>query len=112
MYGNWGGANWSGGASGPNIPQNPRPPIDSLDACFMAHDYCYASMGSCSSKDARQTREKACDLALLQCLTNLPSNTSDWSMPAQNPVYDRNQHSPTADWWRSEAQSWFQRKWR
>ncbi|WP_417069869.1 RHS repeat-associated core domain-containing protein [Niveibacterium terrae] len=43
-YGNWCGRNWSGGQSGPNIPSKPAGPVDGLDACCMAHDYCYAKL--------------------------------------------------------------------
>lgn len=71
MYGNWGGANWSGGASGSNIPLFPKKPKDSLDACYMAHDYCYAGaqQGRGSSQMCTKVPKTvpACDAELAKC---------------------------------------------
>lgn len=78
MYGNWGGGSWSGGKSGPKIPATPAPPIDSLDACYMQHDYCYASAQSTTSCSANTI--SSCDTQLSQCLVkvNYSSINSSW----------------------------------
>ena len=110
MYGNWGGANWSGGSSGSRIPKNPLSPKDSLDECFMRHDYCYQmneDNGQCNVGGLNKDVEKACDLALLQCMRNLPSNTNDWESPPTNLVYGQNQNSPGADNFRRNADNYF-----
>ena len=115
MYGNWGGSKWSGGKSSPRIPANPLAPTDSLDACFMTHDGCYQNnedSGQCFANGPSKKAEKSCDMALLQCMANLPSNTNDWSIPPKNLVYGNNQHSPTADNFRSQANTYFRWKWR
>jgi hypothetical protein len=115
MYGNWGGSNWSGGKSGSRIPNNPLPPTDSLDACFMMHDYCYQKNeenGQCSLNGPSKKVENSCDMALQQCMANLPSNTKDWPMAPKNPVYGDNQHSPTTDDFRNKADFYFRWKWK
>ena len=82
MYGNWGGANWSGGKSGSNIPANPAPPINAYDACDMQHDYCYAAAqssqnsNSCSASPAPTIAD--CDVQLAHCTLAVPSGTGGW----------------------------------
>ena len=105
MYGNWGGGNYSGGRSGAVIPENPAPSADSLDECFVYHDYCY-DKNDCSLNDSDKNVEKICDMALLQCMERLPENTNDWSHPP------RGSHDTTADNFRSKAMWLFKWKWR
>jgi RHS repeat-associated protein len=76
MYGCWGGSNWSGCSSGPDIPANPQQPVDALDSCYKQHDYCYASTQSTDSTNScpanQSTSSKptisSCDAQLTQCL--------------------------------------------
>ncbi|MDD4930274.1 MAG: hypothetical protein PHP85_13490 [Gallionella sp.] len=77
MYGCWGGSNWSGCISAPEIPANPTQPVDALDACYKQHDYCYvqaqsapADSSSCSN-DQKDGNPKptisSCDTQLAEC---------------------------------------------
>ena len=85
MYECWGGSNWSGCASGPDIPANPQPPKDALDACYAQHDYCYAaaqSTGESSSCSANQSGSPKpsvsnCDAQLAQCLVKVDYSKID-----------------------------------
>jgi RHS repeat-associated protein len=80
MYGNWGGANWSGGQSGSTIPANPAPPTNAYDACYMQHDYCYAqsssSQGQSCSSNTPSIRD--CDVQLAKCTMSVASGTGGW----------------------------------
>jgi hypothetical protein len=71
-YGNYGGANWTGGRSGEELP------VDSMDECFEAHDHCYEGKfdGNCPSS------REVCDQNLVVCLSNLPANPADWPKPS------------------------------
>ncbi|HKA42681.1 MAG TPA: RHS repeat-associated core domain-containing protein, partial [Burkholderiales bacterium] len=83
-YGNWCGQNWSGGRQGPIIPQNPAGPIDSLDECCMAHDYCYATFkcDSCPSGSRAKEGKKECDKVLVSCLSELKGKPPQaWPKP-------------------------------
>jgi RHS repeat-associated protein len=79
MYGSWGGANWSGGKSGPIIPGNPAPPKDAIDACAMQHDYCYAAAQNSKLQCTASTPPPIsdCDTQLSQCLTKVNYNSID-----------------------------------
>lgn len=126
MYGNWGGRNWAGGHSGTDIPGNPLPPVDSLDRCFMMHDYCYQAKekrwedreSSCStdSGTSEEGEERICDLVLSQCMNNLPSNTRDWPEPPVgspiNPLTGEDFHNSTASHFLDMANMFFSHKWR
>jgi RHS repeat-associated protein len=68
MYGNWGGANWSGGKNSSTIPLNPAGPKDSLDACFVQHDYCYAKRERKVCTAENVPSEKHCDTQLVSCM--------------------------------------------
>jgi len=72
-YGNWCGKNWSGGRQGRIIPQNPAGPIDSVDECCMAHDYCYAAVESCKTcpQEDDSPQKLSCDRILVGCLDKL-----------------------------------------
>lgn len=83
MYGNWGGANYSGGQSGSTVPENPTPPKDTLDACYKQHDYCYAATASksgdsqsasCSTKPTIQD----CDRQLAKCTLHVNYKSIGW----------------------------------
>jgi RHS repeat-associated protein len=84
-YGNWCGKNWSGGQAGRLIPQNPAGPIDSVDECCMAHDYCWAKYecDSCSLRAAKAKEGKAqCDRVLVNCLDALKGKPpQNWPKP-------------------------------
>jgi RHS repeat-associated protein len=83
-YGNWCGKNWSGGHQGPTIPQNPAGPIDSVDACCMAHDYCWAKLecGQCGSTADKTTGKRDCDRVLVSCLDALKGKApQNWPKP-------------------------------
>jgi RHS repeat-associated protein len=78
-YGNWGGPGWSGGQRG---GIGPLPPVDSMDKCFKAHDFCYGELDC--SKDSASVR-RSCDKELVRCLTQLPSDPLSWPGPAPDP---------------------------
>jgi RHS repeat-associated protein len=88
-WGNWCGGGWSGGYETKIILPNSKPPVDSLDACCMVHDYCYAerernkkqNLGKCD-----QSLKDACDKQMMDCVNSLPANTKDWPMPASKNV--------------------------
>ncbi|MFZ3017853.1 MAG: RHS repeat-associated core domain-containing protein [Gallionella sp.] len=85
MYECWGGSNWSGCASGPDIPANPQPPKDALDACYAQHDYCYAAAqstgesNSCSVNQSGSPKPSvsSCDAQLAQCLVKVDYSKID-----------------------------------
>lgn len=80
--GNWGGKNWSGGQN-PNQhggKDGTKPPLDSGDECYMAHDKCYESEAASSPK-TKATAVRQCDLQLVSCLINLPSDSKKWPRP-------------------------------
>ena len=84
QYGNWCGKNWSGGHKGPTIPQNPAGPIDSVDACCMAHDYCWAKFEceGCGSNVDRKAGKQDCDRTLVSCLDALKGKApQNWPKP-------------------------------
>ncbi|RRQ21111.1 hypothetical protein D6C00_03475 [Thiohalobacter thiocyanaticus] len=116
MYGNWGGRNWAGGQSGNNIPNDPLPPVDSLDECFMYHDYCYEQKENTCKPDSPLDNkiERICDEALLRCMRNLPSNTTEWPKPPQNsppnPLTGMPGHNSSADDFREKADMFFRHK--
>ena len=81
---NWCGKNWSGGRQGPIIPQNPAAPIDSVDECCMAHDYCYAKYecDTCPSGSRGKDGKKECDQVLVSCLDALKNQPpQNWPKP-------------------------------
>lgn len=83
-YGNWCGKNWSGGHKGPTIPQNPGAPIDSVDACCMEHDYCWAKFECerCVSSTDKRAGKQECDRDLLSCLDALKGKPpQNWPKP-------------------------------
>jgi uncharacterized protein RhaS with RHS repeats len=83
-YGNWCGRNWSGGKHGPQIPSNPGGPIDSLDGCCMAHDYCYSTFECtlCGSSSERKRGKNECDKVLVSCLDALKGKPpQNWPKP-------------------------------
>jgi RHS repeat-associated protein len=87
-WGNWCGKNWSGGKAGPVIPKNPAGPVDSVDACCMTHDYCYAKFEcydkGCQVPDDAKEGKKICDREFVACLDKLIGKApSTWPMPPQ-----------------------------
>ncbi len=72
-YGNWCGKNYSGGKAGPRIPANPAAPVDSLDECCMAHDYCYQNYELCveCGRKVVEVYKVRCDETLHECLDKL-----------------------------------------
>ena len=83
-YGNWCGKNWSGGHSGPIIPQNPVGPMDSVDECCMTHDHCYATYEceTCGASIRAKEGKKACDLEMVRCLDALKGKAPQtWPKP-------------------------------
>ena len=83
-YGNWCGKNWSGGQKGPIIPQNPAGPIDSVDACCMAHDFCWAKFecDRCGSNAEKKAAKHECDRILVDCLDELKGQApQNWPKP-------------------------------
>ena len=87
QYGNWCGKNWSGGKSGPIIPSNPEGPVDSLDKCCMALDYCYAKLEdkACPLSKAEKAKAfKECDTTLAMCSRALSNNGVGWPSPPKN----------------------------
>ena len=81
--GNWGGKCWSGGAySCEGHPDGNAQPTDSADACYMAHDKCYESP-TCNTpnKVENEKTTRACDLALVECLSKLPDDSRKWPNP-------------------------------
>jgi RHS repeat-associated protein len=79
-YGNWGGPSWSGGMAGGQV--GPNPPVDSMDACFKAHDFCY---GEIACRKDRSAARRSCDRELVRCLTQLPTDPSTWPDPPPDP---------------------------
>jgi RHS repeat-associated protein len=78
MYGCWGGANWSGCSSGPNIPNNPSSPKDPYDACYQQHDYCYAAAQQAAQSNAcspNQPTISSCDAQLAHCTLAVAKGT-------------------------------------
>jgi len=89
-YGNWCGKSWSGGRQGRIIPQNPAGPIDSVDECCMAHDYCYAAVEGCKtcSQQDDSPQKLSCDRTLVSCLSSLSGKAPQaWPRP---PSLDQN----------------------
>jgi RHS repeat-associated protein len=83
-YGNWCGKNWSGGKAGRSIPQNPAGPIDSVDECCMAHDYCWAKYecDSCPLRAEATDGKAQCDRILVNCLDALKGKPpQNWPKP-------------------------------
>ena len=81
IYGNWTGSNWSGGKNGPIIPANPAGPVDTVDACAMQHDYCYATTQASKSQctASRPHTISDCDAQLARCtLSTDPSKLGFW----------------------------------
>ena len=80
LYGCWGGANWSGCKSGPDIPEKPYPPTDAYDACYKQHDYCYAAAQNASqSCSINQPTISDCDTQLARCnLAIDPKSIKSW----------------------------------
>ena len=106
-WGNWCGGGWSGGFKTTVILQDSKPPIDSLDACCMVHDYCYAERekkskgpGGCD-KACDTIAKDECDKAMVDCVKRLPANTKDWPMPSTKLIYGKPMHNMEADEFRS-----------
>ena len=91
-YGNWGGADWSGGPTGNENP------VDSMDECFRGHDSCYEN--SNSANNCKDTDRKKCDQELVCCLYKLPKSPLNWTRRPKDPIY--------ADFYRSWAIGYFQ----
>jgi RHS repeat-associated protein len=83
-YGNWCGPLWSGGMAGGEVGASP--PVDSMDACFKAHDFCYGEIECNKNGDLAQ---KKCDRALVRCLSQLPEDPHSWPEPAPYPTWAR-----------------------
>ncbi|WP_211357694.1 RHS repeat-associated core domain-containing protein [Denitratisoma oestradiolicum] len=86
-YGNWCGRNWSGGKSGPIISSTPDGPVDSLDACCMAHDYCFAEVEDESCPLSKRKKKEAleqCNATLARCSRALSNNGRGWPSPPSN----------------------------
>ncbi|MBI2313087.1 MAG: hypothetical protein HYU77_11360, partial [Betaproteobacteria bacterium] len=87
-YGNWCGKKWSGGQAGRLIPKNPAAPIDSLDACCMDHDYCYAKYecdNECMPDKEKKTGKAKCDETLVDCLDKLKGKApQNWPQPPKS----------------------------
>ncbi len=86
-YGNWCGKNWSGGQSGSIISTNPKGPVDSLDSCCMAHDYCYAKIEDKDCPLSKAEKKKAfdaCDATVGQCSRALSNNGTGWPSSPSN----------------------------
>jgi RHS repeat-associated protein len=102
-YGNWCGKNWSGGCKGSIIPQSPEMPIDSVDDCCMAHDYCFAKYecSNCMSTQEMKVGKETCNQTLVSCLDKLKGmHPRDWPHPP--PVRretDAYFFSQKAKWW-------------
>ena len=82
--GNWCGGNWSGGWA-PSIhdgQSGPRPPVDGLDDCCMAHDKCW---DACDRLPPGAPREACviggCDKAFVKCLVDLGDDCTVWQRP-------------------------------
>ena len=78
--GNWGGKNWSGGRSPTDPPAPDKPPTDSGDECYMAHDKCYGACPECPEKAHKKCKE-TCDEQLKACLKKLPKDPKKWPHP-------------------------------
>jgi RHS repeat-associated protein len=83
-YGNWCGPLWSGGMAGGEVGASP--PVDSMDACFKAHDFCYGEIECNKNGDLAQEK---CDRALVRCLSQLPEDPHSWPEPAPYPTWAR-----------------------
>jgi RHS repeat-associated protein len=101
-YGNWCGRNWSGGHEGPIIPLDPLGPIDSVDNCCVAHDYCYAKYecDQCMSSSAKAEGKKGCDKVLVDCLDKLRGKPpTSWPMPPSGTGDKAYFFCQKAKWW-------------
>lgn len=73
---NWCGGNWSGGRYSPTgRPMGDAPPMNSLDAKCLQHDYCYDRAG-----DNRQAVDD-CDRQLLDDVRGLAPHPRNWPNP-------------------------------
>ena len=84
-YGNWVGGGWSGGKSGN------APPVDSLDECGMAHDFCWAKcenelQTSCPMNPG-QCKDQ-CNREFTRCVSDLSGNPRNWPNPPLRPDLD------------------------
>jgi RHS repeat-associated protein len=82
--GNWGGQNWSGGQaprSNGGFPGS-KPPMDSADRCYMAHDSCYtACRARYGARAGQLCLPIVCHRQLKKCLNDLGNECSKWPEP-------------------------------
>ena len=111
--GNWGGKCWSGGqhSCGPQ-GMGTAPPTDSGDACYMAHDQCYANCKHLPDPPMRPGLEKhsprkacirTCDDNLVGDLRKLSNDSKKW------PKTPRPGTEQDSEYYRSTALKYFGR---
>jgi RHS repeat-associated protein len=103
--GNWGGKNWSGGLAPRSNGGRPgqKPPLDSGDRCYMAHDTCFAVCDIVygTNESPRFCKPIVCNRQLKKRLDDLGDDCTEWPEPPRQGT------KQDTEAYRKEAMSWF-----